>query len=182
MKEVLADRMRLLIDARADRRGKFAQLEELTSIPAENWKSFYYARQRPNPDMIEAICQTWPEHALWLATGITDSAHGQIGVPQAYMIEVNLSEKPDQMSCIQYVRRKAEIYKTMIAEDRTLLTKGEFDELYDLRCARDTERLGYITRRSATKEGKVAAYFDPRQLRHHNMNETEEGPDDDGDQ
>ncbi|NHZ90182.1 hypothetical protein F2P45_14320 [Massilia sp. CCM 8733] len=74
----IADRLRSLIDARTDKRGKFAQLEELTLIPAENWKSFYYNRQRPNPDMIEALAIAWPECAFWLATGIEDELHGHL--------------------------------------------------------------------------------------------------------
>jgi hypothetical protein len=80
----IADRLRSLIDTRTDKRGKFAQLEQLTSIPAENWKSFYYNRQRPNPDMIEALAMTWPECAFWLATGIEDEAHGHIDPTREY--------------------------------------------------------------------------------------------------
>lgn len=80
----IADRLRSLIDARTDKRGKFGQLEQLTLIPAENWKSFYYNRQRPNPDMIEALAIAWPECAFWLATGIEDEFHGHIDPTRAY--------------------------------------------------------------------------------------------------
>lgn len=80
----IADRLRSLIDARTDKRGKFAQLEQLTLIPAENWKSFYYNRQRPNPDMIEALAVTWPECAFWLATGIEDEMHGHVDPTRTY--------------------------------------------------------------------------------------------------
>lgn len=75
-KSKLAERMKLLIDSQTDKRGKFAQLEALTGIQAESWKSFYYARQRPNPDMIEALAQAWPEFAFWLVTGIDDFFSG----------------------------------------------------------------------------------------------------------
>lgn len=72
----LSDRMRLLIDQRYDKRGKFAQLEALSGVAADNWKSFYYGRQRPNADMVEALAQLWPECAFWLVTGINDFEHG----------------------------------------------------------------------------------------------------------
>ncbi|BEV17560.1 hypothetical protein HBDW_43480 [Herbaspirillum sp. DW155] len=65
----LSDRMKLLIDVQTDKRGKFGQLEAMTGIPADNWKSFYYGRQRPNPDMIEAVGTAWPQYAVWLVTG-----------------------------------------------------------------------------------------------------------------
>ena len=81
IKSKLAERMKLLIDSQTDKRGKFAQLETLTGIPAEGWKSFYYARQRPNPDMIEALAQAWPEFAFWLVTGIDDFFNGHTSPP-----------------------------------------------------------------------------------------------------
>ncbi|MFZ6780416.1 hypothetical protein ACO0LD_26600 [Undibacterium sp. Ji83W] len=80
-KRKLADRMKELIDTQADKRGKFAQLESLTGIQSENWKSFYYGRQRPNPDMIEALAHTWPEFAFWLVTGIDDFNKGHTSPP-----------------------------------------------------------------------------------------------------
>ncbi len=166
MADTLADRMKLVIDARADRRGKFAQLEDITGIPAENWKSFYYGRQRPNPDMIEAICRTWPEHALWLTTGVTDSAHAQIGVPEAYLTELNLAERPEQMSCIEYLQLKCKIQQNMQVDGRTQLTKEELHEIYEQRYARDNERFGQLTRHRLRKDGQILGYFDPRMLRH----------------
>ncbi|MFZ6876278.1 hypothetical protein ACO0LF_29800 [Undibacterium sp. Di27W] len=84
--KTLSDRLRLLIDAKADKRGKFAHLENLTSISSENWKSFYYNRQRPNVDMIEALAKLWPETAFWLATGITDAENGHID-PTDYKVK-----------------------------------------------------------------------------------------------
>jgi hypothetical protein len=72
----LGDRMKLLIDSQLDKRGKFGELHALTEIPAESWKSFYYGRQRPNPDMIEALAQTWPQFAFWLVTGTDDFFNG----------------------------------------------------------------------------------------------------------
>ncbi|QYG05078.1 hypothetical protein [Janthinobacterium sp. PAMC25594] len=72
----IADRLKVIIDSKTDKRGKFAQLESITPITAENWKSFYYGRQRPNADMIEAIARAWPQYALWLATGYVDPAYG----------------------------------------------------------------------------------------------------------
>lgn len=146
MTETLAERMKLVVETRTDRRGKFAQLEELTGIAADSWKSFYYGRQRPNPDMIEAVCQAWPEHALWLTTGVTDSAHGQIGVTDAYSTEINIAERPEQVSCIEYLRIKCKTYKTIRVEGRTSLSKEERHHIREQRHARDNERYGTLVR------------------------------------
>ncbi|MBA5689640.1 hypothetical protein [Rugamonas apoptosis] len=92
-KAKLAERMKLLIDSQTDKRGKFAQLESLTGIPAEGWKSFYYARQRPNPDMIEALAQTWPEYAFWMVTGIDDFFSGHTSPPTPGGLKSSLRER-----------------------------------------------------------------------------------------
>jgi len=60
----IAERMRAVIDAKLDKRGKFSQLETLTGISSENWKSFYHARQRANEHMIETMGRLWPEYTF----------------------------------------------------------------------------------------------------------------------
>jgi hypothetical protein len=74
----IADRMRMIIDACISGRSKFSQLEKITNLPEDAWKSFYYSKQRPNQDMIESLCKTWPQYAFWLGTGATDSGNGHI--------------------------------------------------------------------------------------------------------
>ncbi len=92
-KSKLADRMKLLIDSQTDKRGKFAQLEARTGIPAEGWKSFYYGRQRPNPDMVEALAQAWPVFAFWLVTGIDDFFSGHTSPPTPDSLKSQFRER-----------------------------------------------------------------------------------------
>jgi len=151
--------MKLTIDVCAERRGKFAQLEEMTGIGAESWKSFYYGRQRPNPDMIEAVCRAWPEYAFWIATGFTDSAAGDIGLAEAYETELNLEEKAQPIYAIQYKRTKAKILQDLLKEGRSHLTDDEIRTIYATRSRRELERMNDISR------GKASGYFDPRMLK-----------------
>lgn len=71
-------RLRAVIETVTDERGRFAELEKLTQVSANSWKSFWHGRQRPTCDMIEAICTHWPHHAFWIATGITDAKFGHV--------------------------------------------------------------------------------------------------------
>lgn len=105
----ISARLKAVIDSRTDKRGKFAQLEEATGIPAESWKSFYYGRQRPNPDMIEAVAMTWPEAAFWLATGIEDMHHGHIDPTREYdPVSERTAAKPYFKKLLEIQRRKRE--------------------------------------------------------------------------
>lgn len=105
----ISDRLKALIDSRTDKRGKFVQLEEATGIPAESWKSFYYGRQRPNPDMIEAAAISWPEAAFWLATGIEDMHHGHIDPTREYdPVSERTAAKPYFKKLLEIQRRKRE--------------------------------------------------------------------------
>ena len=105
----ISERLKALIDSRTDKRGKFAQLEEVTGIGAETWKSFYYGRQRPNPDMIEAAAITWPESAFWLATGIEDMHHGHIDPTREYdPVSERTAAKPYFHKLLEMQRKKRE--------------------------------------------------------------------------
>lgn len=77
---LLKDRLKELIEFKTNARGRFAELEELTGSSANSWKSFWHGRQRPTSEMIEAICEIWPEYALWLATGQDDSKYGHLSI------------------------------------------------------------------------------------------------------
>jgi hypothetical protein len=74
--ENLQNRLIELIKVATLEHRRFKQLEELTGIPADRWKNFWLGRQRPTAEMIEAVCQNWPEYAFWLVTGICDSEYG----------------------------------------------------------------------------------------------------------
>lgn len=71
-------RLRAVIETVTEERGRFAELEKVTQVSANSWKSFWHGRQRPTCDMIEAICARWPHYAFWIATGITDAKFGHV--------------------------------------------------------------------------------------------------------
>lgn len=57
----------LLLTAPTEKRNKW--LEEETGIPASKWMQLLLGRQKCTPEMLEAFCVRWPEHAEWLMTG-----------------------------------------------------------------------------------------------------------------
>lgn len=73
----IGERMKSLIHNWLPERKRFAKLEELSGIPSDHWKNFWHGRQRAHEHMIQAIARQWPEHALWLVTGIADEEFGQ---------------------------------------------------------------------------------------------------------
>lgn len=52
------------------------QLETVTGIKAVKWRHVQAGITRPSLDMFEALCKLFPEHAFWLATGISDNEAG----------------------------------------------------------------------------------------------------------
>lgn len=99
----LTSRMKTLIDLRTDKRGKFVQLEELTGLPSESWKSFYYGKQRPNPDMIEALGCAWPEYVFWLITGFEDNEYGHVA-PGDYGFPSSTIDQPNTATYFAAIR------------------------------------------------------------------------------
>ena len=81
----LRERLKEVLEAETPARGRFSELERISAhdIPSDTWKSVWYGRQRPTAEMIELVCQTWPQYALWIATGVTEptSGHEAPGLP-----------------------------------------------------------------------------------------------------
>ncbi len=53
-------------------------MEELTKIKAKKWQNLEAGLQQPTAEMLEAIGNKWPEYSVWLLTGNTNEAKGQI--------------------------------------------------------------------------------------------------------
>lgn len=78
------DRMRLVIEAHVPRaktgpnsdryvaRGFWTELARATDVNSGRWRSFFCGHQQATHQMIEGIAKRWPEHAFWIATGLTD--------------------------------------------------------------------------------------------------------------
>jgi hypothetical protein len=57
--------------------GHFERLTEYTGTSTQRWRKVFHRRQRPTPDMIEALARLFPQYAFWIATGISDSGNHQ---------------------------------------------------------------------------------------------------------
>lgn len=82
MSSTIDDRVLLLLQNTASAvpglagHGVWERLGVQTGIPAQRWRNVVSGRQRATTTMVEALAKRWPQHAFWLATGITDVANG----------------------------------------------------------------------------------------------------------
>ena len=76
--DTINDRMLLIINEKTSNRRRWKELEELSGIAATTWQNFARERQRAMGEMIEAVSRAWPQHAFWLATGLTDPDYGHV--------------------------------------------------------------------------------------------------------
>lgn len=74
----LSRRLKEVVLATTTEYRRFKQLEDVSEVPADSWKSWFHGRQRPTAEMIEAVAANWPEYAFWLITGISDAEYGHI--------------------------------------------------------------------------------------------------------
>jgi hypothetical protein len=76
LKHTLGGRLRLLITAMTPEKKRFNELEAISGIPSATWRTWWRRDVAPSCHFIEAAAKAWPEHAFWLATGITDVEAG----------------------------------------------------------------------------------------------------------
>ncbi len=102
MSSTIDDRVLLLLQNTASAipglagHGVWERLGVQTGIPAQRWRNVVSGRQRATTGMVEALARRWPQHAFWLATGITDVANGH----RAPMNAVTFPERLQADDCI----------------------------------------------------------------------------------
>lgn len=137
----LTERLKAVIEANTPGRGRFAELEKMSAldIPSDTWKSVWYGRQRPTMEMIELVCQLWPCHALWVATGITEptSGHEMPGKPG---YDLQLGEQ-----------REEHIYSKKLLEMKSMMARKTVELLND-------PHSDVSTFDEAVKEARVGAW------------------------
>lgn len=74
----LSARLRSVIEAETDARGRFAFLGERSNVPAATWRTWWTRGATPSGSLLEAAANLWPQYALWLTTGCTDVRCGHI--------------------------------------------------------------------------------------------------------
>ena len=72
----LRDRLNAITVHQLGGRGRFKELAEASRIGMDSWKNTWHKKQRPTTEMVQFVARAWPQFAFWLATGITDMAHG----------------------------------------------------------------------------------------------------------
>jgi len=73
----LHDRLKAVIRCGTEESGRFGWLQRKTGISRNTWQTWWDKDEAaPSGKMIEAAARLWPEHALWLAAGITDHEYG----------------------------------------------------------------------------------------------------------
>lgn len=73
----LSERLHAAVQATTEEAGRFKKLSQESGVAEASWKSWWYGRQRPTAEMIEAVCQQAPHFALWITTGVDAPEFGQ---------------------------------------------------------------------------------------------------------
>ena len=72
-------RVRLFVADKGSALSEFLDMEKETKIVAKRWHSLQCGNTKAVPaDMLDAMCATWPQHALWLVSGRHDSGAGHL--------------------------------------------------------------------------------------------------------
>ncbi len=77
--EALDQRLRTLVGLYTTPTRRNSQMAQMTCVEPSQWASWWAGRARPSAEILAATCAAFPEHALWLMTGIHDSLGGQLG-------------------------------------------------------------------------------------------------------
>lgn len=95
-------------------RGSFERLTEYTGVSTQRWRKVFHRRQRPTPDMIEALARLFPHYAFWLARGITDATNGHVTPENAQAFPERLHVESDAAN--QYLRRSLVLFRRLFHE------------------------------------------------------------------
>lgn len=100
--------------------GFWENLERYTGISAQRWRKAYARRQRPTPDMIEALAKIFPAYAFWLATGITDATNGHVAPSTAQIFPERLYS--DSSATKSYFRAELKLLDKLFKEGKVNLS------------------------------------------------------------
>ncbi|MFZ6693667.1 hypothetical protein [Undibacterium sp. SXout20W] len=99
---------------------RFKQLETITGVQADTWKSWFHGRQRPTSEMIETIAKLWPQYGFWLVTGFVDNEYGHIA-PMGSGYPSQTIEQANSTSYFEAVREtyaaSEEVIKVWISDE-----------------------------------------------------------------
>jgi hypothetical protein len=108
-------------------RGYLERLTEYTRISVQRWRKVFHRRQRPTPDMIEALARLFPHYAFWLVTGITDATNGHVAPDNAQTFPERLYAQSDGAS--QYFHKSLVLFRRLFEESGVNL-KDDHQRMY----------------------------------------------------
>jgi len=73
----MRSRLVQLIDHVANPRQPWSDMERMTGISRQRWRSAYRGSQRINEDMLEAIAENWPQYVGWLVANNVEISNRQ---------------------------------------------------------------------------------------------------------
>ncbi len=121
----LSSRLKAVVEEKTTEYRRFKQLEDLTVIPADTWKSWYHGRQRPTAEMIEAAGRKWPEYAFWLTTGISDPDYGHVAPGSAGFPVKSVRKENSAALFARWLALKA----TALTAARSYLDSNDMEDL-----------------------------------------------------
>jgi hypothetical protein len=116
------DRFAALISSKTLEGRRFKELEERTKISAVSWRKAFNGGQRPTAEMIEAVARLWPQHAFWLATGVTDNEFSHSAPDGSSALDTANQARPAGEQLLQL---RVELDGLLKAEKRSLIARWE---------------------------------------------------------
>ena len=107
----LSERLRAAVRQTTEESGRFKQLSGDSGISDASWRAWWYGRQRPTAEMIEAVCQHSPHYALWITTGVDAPRLGQEAALGPYEDSLTGAEYPDLPEVRRYLALRVQASK-----------------------------------------------------------------------
>lgn len=120
----IPERLKLVIELRVPIKRRFPALEAQTGINENTWRTWWTRGSVPSAALVEAVGKAWPEFALWLCIGFTDSDHGHIA-PSGELCDVKIEapqERIDRLTALLSTRLPAAAHALIKKEIEQLST------------------------------------------------------------
>lgn len=118
MSSKLTEKIRQIREAETSGRAEFSQL---IGVPKKTLENIELTGRAPKGEMLEAICQQWPEYTLWLMTDQTDKANGQVSPRDENIKRINMSDSDEYIGKYSLIEIRDVLKKNM--KDRGITNK-----------------------------------------------------------
>ena len=138
MSTTLSERLRVACELIIPKKGMFNELAKISGVPGANWKSWWYGRQRPTAEMIEAVCQACPHFALWVVAGVDAPEFAQESPLAPRQDSITGKEAPELVRAKHYLGTRVRAKKggddleRMMVQQESLLVKAELLHFFEI--------------------------------------------------